>query len=50
MGNVFSRFNGCVDTEIIEYSRRDSNCNNDNIKLMDRLEFVEVGLDGSGMG
>lgn len=47
MGNVFSRFNGCVGTEIIEYSRRDSDCDNDSIELMDHLEFVEVGLDGS---
>ena len=45
MGNVFSRFIGCADTEIIEYSRRGSDCSDDNIKLMDYLEFVELDLE-----
>ena len=42
MGNVVSRYIGCVDTEIVEYSRGGGDSVDDNVKLMDRLEFVEL--------
>ena len=45
MGNVFYRFNSCADIEIIEYSR-ESGCGfDDDNKLVDHLEFVELDLD-----
>ena len=52
MGNVVFRYIGCVDTEIIEYSREGRADADDNIKLVDRLdrpsidiEFVELEFD-----
>ena len=47
MGNVFHRYNACADTEVIEYSRESGYRLDDNVKLMDHLEFVEVGLANS---
>ena len=54
MGNAFSRYIRCVDTEIIEYSRRGRSGADDNIKLVDHLdrpsidiEFVELGSNNS---
>ena len=47
MGNVFYRYIGCADTEIIEYSREGEDNPDDNVKLMDHLEFVELELDES---
>ena len=47
MGNVFYRYIGCADAEIVEYSRRGGDSDNDNVKLMDHLEFVELELDES---
>ena len=47
MGNVFHRYNACADIEIIGGPRESGSCLNDSIKLMDHLEFVEVGLDNS---
>ena len=45
MGNAFFRFIGCVDTEIIEYSREGGFDNNDNIKLVGHLGSVELEVD-----
>ena len=45
MGNVVSRYIGCVDTEIIEYSRRGGDNIDDNIKLVDHLEFIELEIE-----
>ena len=42
MGNVVFRYIGCADTEIVEYSRKSEDSDNDNVKLMDHLEFVEL--------
>ena len=42
MGNVFYRYIGCADTEIIGSSRRGGDSSDDNVKLMDHLEFVEL--------
>ena len=47
MGNVFHRYIGCANTEIIGNSRESRTRLDDNIKLMDHLEFVELGLDNS---
>ena len=47
MGNVFHRYIGCADTEIIGSSREGRDHSNDNIKLMDHLEFVELEIDNS---
>ena len=47
MGNVFQRYNACADIEIIGGPRESGSCLDDSIKLMDHLEFVEVGLDNS---
>ena len=47
MGNVFHRYIGCADTEIIGNSREGGYHLDDNIKLMDHLEFVELDLDNS---
>ena len=47
MGNVFHRYIGCADTEIIGGSREGGYHSNDNIKLMDHLEFVELEIDNS---
>ena len=47
MGNVFHRYNACADIEITEYSRGSRDRLDDNIKLMDHLEFVELDLDNS---
>ena len=41
MGNVVFRYIGCADTEIVEYLRGGGDSTDDNIKLVDRLEFVE---------
>ena len=45
MGNVVFRYIGCADTEIVEYSRKSEDSDNDNVKLVDRLEFVELEFD-----
>ena len=52
MGNAFSRYIHCADTEIIEYSRRGGSDTDDNIKLVDHLgspyvdiEFIELEFD-----
>ena len=45
MGNVVFRYIGCADAEIVEYSRGGGDSADDNVKLMDRLEFVELELD-----
>ena len=45
MGNVVSRFIGCTDIEIIEYSRRDSDLLDDHVKLVECVEFVNVGFE-----
>ena len=45
MGNVFYRYIDCADTEIVEYSRRGGDSVDDNIKLVDHLEFVELEFD-----
>ena len=42
MGNVVSRYIGCVDTEVVEYSRRDGDSTYDNIELVDYMEFIEL--------
>ena len=47
MGNVFHRYIGCTDIEIIGNSRESGSRLDDNIKLMDYLEFVELDLDNS---
>ena len=47
MGNVFHRYNACADIEIIGGPRESGSCLDDSIKLMDHLEFFEVGLDNS---
>ena len=47
MGNVFHRYIGCADIEIIKYPRGSRDSLDDNIKLMDRLEFVELDLSQS---
>ena len=45
MGNVLSRYIGCTDIEIIEYSRRSESGSDDNVKLVECLEFVELEFD-----
>ena len=45
MGNVFSRFNGCTDVEIIEYSWRDKSNPDDHARLVECVEFVEIEFD-----
>ena len=45
MGNVVSRYIGCTDIEIIEYSRRSESGSDDNVKLVECLEFVELEFD-----
>ena len=47
MGNVFHRYNTCADIEIIGSSRGSGDSDVDSVKLMDHLEFVELGLDNS---
>ena len=47
MGNVFHRYNACANIEIIGDSRESGSRLDDSIKLMDHLEFFEVGLDNS---
>ena len=47
MGNVFYRYIGCADTEIIGSSRGGGNSVDDNVKLMDHLEFVDLDFDKS---
>ena len=42
MGNVVSRYIGCVDTEIVEYTRRGGDSIDDNIKLVDHVEFIKL--------
>ena len=42
MGNVVFRYIGCADAEIVEYSRGGGDSADDNVKLVDRLEFVEL--------
>ena len=45
MGNVVSRYIGCTDIEIVEYSRGGGDSADDNVKLVDCLEFVELEFD-----
>ena len=47
MGNVFHRYNACADVEIIRSPRESEARLDDNIKLMDHLEFVELDLENS---
>ena len=47
MGNVFHRYIGCADIEIIGNPRECGSRLDDNIKLMDHLEFVELDLSTS---
>ena len=47
MGNVVSRYIGCTDIEIIEYSRRSKSGSDDNVKLVECLEFVELEFDNN---
>ena len=47
MGNIFHRYNACADIEIIRSSRESRDSLDDNIKLMDHLEFVELDLNQS---
>ena len=42
MGNVVSRYIGCADVEIIEYSREGGSGADDNVKLVEHMEFVEL--------
>ena len=45
MGNVVSRYIGCADIEIVEYSREGGDSADDNVKLVDHLEFIELEFD-----
>ena len=45
MGNVVFRYIGCADAEIVEYSRGGGDSADDNVKLVDCLEFVELEFD-----
>ena len=45
MGNVFHRYIGCADTEVIGDSRERTDSLDDNVKLVDHLEFVELEFD-----
>ena len=45
MGNVVSRYIGCVDTEVVEYTRRGGGSTDDTIKLVDHVEFVELDFE-----
>ena len=47
MGNVLYRYNACANIETIGDSRESGSCLDDNIKLMDHLEFVELDLSTS---
>ena len=47
MGNVVFRYIGCADTETIEYSREGRADTDDNIKLVDHLEFVELEFNNA---
>ena len=47
MGNVVSRYIGCADTEIVEYSRGGGDSADDNVRLVERLEFVELEFNSA---
>ena len=47
MGNAFSRYIRCIDTEIIEYSRKGGFGSDDNIKLVDHLDRPEIDIEFS---
>ena len=47
MGNVVSRYIGCTDIEIIEYSRRDESGSDDHVRLVECVEFVELAFDNN---
>ena len=45
MGNVVSRYIGCVDTEVVEYTWRGGDSTDDTIKLVDHVEFIELDFE-----
>ena len=47
MGNVVSRYIGCTDIVIIEYSRRGESGSDDHVKLVECLEFVELEFNNN---
>ena len=47
MGNVVSRYLACFDTEIIEYTRRGGDSTDDNVRLVDYLEFTDVDVESN---
>ena len=42
MGNVVFRYIGCADAGIVEYSREGGSGADDNVKLVEHMEFVEL--------